>query len=145
MPADRRNCRCSGAGQHLRRGTTVVEMAFIGPVVFLLLIGLIVMVLGTFRFNQVTALAHEGARWASVRGATFDSLNDRSTPVDAEDLFREVIQPRAAGLDRKRLTYKLIWGPDRRTVSVSVEYRWGAEAFFGERLMSGTSTSLVFN
>ena len=131
--------------QRSRLGAIIVEMALIGPMLFLMLIGLTVLGLGTFRYNQVTALAHEGARWAAVHGKNFDRLNHRSTAVTSSDLYNEVIVPRAMGLDLHRLTCELTWGLDRRIVSVTVNYRWGAEAYFGEKIMSSTSTVLTSN
>lgn len=128
-----------------RRGAAVVEMALIGPAVFLMLIGLMVLELGAFRLNQVAALAQEGARWAAVHGATYDSLNNRTTPVNSHDLYTEVIQPRAVGLNPEKLSYELQWADDRRTAKVTVSYRWLSEAYFGERTFSSIATVIVSN
>ena len=73
-------------------------MALIGPLVFLLLIGLIVAVLGVFRMQQVSRLAHEAARWASVHGEEWERYT-RSRPVTAEDVFRQAMLPLAQGLN----------------------------------------------
>lgn len=135
---------CRNPGR-LRRGATTVEFALVSPVLFLILIGLVVMGLGIFRYNQVVALAHAGARWASVHGKNYDSRNKRSAAVTTADLYNEVIKPRAVGFDPKKLTYDLTWSEDRRTVAVTVNYRWVAEAFFGEVMFSSTSNALVSN
>ena len=135
-------CRSQGLG---RRGATVVEMALITPLLLLTLIGLIVLGLGIFRCNEVACLAHEGARWAAVRGKTYDKQNNRSTAVTSTDLYNDVIKPRAVGFDPKKLTSELTWSDDRRTVAVTVRYRWSSEAFFGEMTLSSTSTALVSN
>ncbi len=135
-------CRNRG---HLRRGAALVEMAIIGPVLFLTLIGIVVMGLGIFRYNQVASLAHAGARWASVHGKVYDQQNNRNSAVSTTDLYNEVIQPQAVGFDPSKLTYNLTWSADRRTVSVTVNYRWVAEAFFGEMNLTSTSNALVSN
>lgn len=129
----------------LRRGAAVVEMALIGPAVVLMLIGLAVLELGAFRMNQVAAMAQEGARWAAVHGATYDSLNNRTTPVNSTDLYTAVIKPRAVGFDPQKLTYELKWAEDRRTATVTVSYRWLPEAYFGERTFSSVATVIVSN
>ena len=49
-----------------RSGGTLVEMAVILPVVFLLIFGLIVGGIGIFHYQEVARLAREGARWAAV-------------------------------------------------------------------------------
>jgi hypothetical protein len=54
-----------------RRGATAVECAIIVPVTFLLIFGLIVGGMGVFRYQEVAALARQGARYASTHGANF--------------------------------------------------------------------------
>lgn len=54
-----------------RRGTTAVEAAIVFPLTFLLLLGLAVGSLGVFRYQEVAALAREGARYASTHGAQY--------------------------------------------------------------------------
>ena len=129
----------------LRRGATAVEFALVSPVLFMTLIGLVVLGLGIFRYNQVAALAHAGARWASVHGKNYDSRNHRSSAVTSTDLYNEVIKTRAVGFDPSKLTYNLTWSADRRTVAVTVNYRWLAEAYFGEVMLTSTSNALVSN
>ena len=52
---NRSRARCRG-------GATVVEMAITLPLAVLLIMGLLVGGLGVFRYHEVAALAHEGAR-----------------------------------------------------------------------------------
>jgi Flp pilus assembly protein TadG len=58
---------------HARRrsGATLVECAFIYPIAFLLLLGLVVGGLGIFRYQEVAHLAREGARYASTHGGKY--------------------------------------------------------------------------
>ena len=127
-----------------RRGTTIVEMAIVGPCAFLLMIGLVVGGLGVFRFNQVAALAHEGARWAAVRGKNFERTQ-RASPVTQADLVANVIVPRATALDMDRLECDLSWDEKKRVASVTIQYQWLPEAFFPEMKLTSTATSLISN
>jgi len=54
-----------------RAGATSVEFAMVAAVVLLMLIGLIVMALGVFRYQELARLAREGARYAAVRGTSY--------------------------------------------------------------------------
>jgi hypothetical protein len=53
----------------VRQAATVVECAIIYPVLFLFLIGLAVGGAGIFRYQEVSSLAREAARYASTHGA----------------------------------------------------------------------------
>src|SRR5262245_47936082 len=121
--------------RNARRGAAAVEAACILPVAFLLIIGLIIAILGVFRFNQIASLASEGARWAVVHGKNYEDRKG-SARLTAEDVLRTVIRPRAAGLDLNALTCDLTWSPNQSVVSVKVSYQWLPEAYFGSRVMS---------
>jgi Flp pilus assembly protein TadG len=87
------NCR--------RRGTTTVEAAIVLPTVFLFIIGMCVIGLGIYRYQQVASLAREGARYASVHG---------TSAAAAIDIYNNAIQPIAVGLSTSSLTYQVQWG-----------------------------------
>jgi TadE-like protein len=61
--------RCSRSPK--RHGTTLVESALVYPVAFLLTLGLIVGAMGVYRYQEVSHVAREGARWASTHGAQY--------------------------------------------------------------------------
>lgn len=142
-----------------RSAATVVEFAIIGPVTFLLLIGLLVGGLGIFRYQQVVRLAQESARFASVHGADYakESGNPAATSTQ---IYDQVIAPKAAGLDPKQLSISVDWNKDKspyhnetvngqttkvtNTVTVTVTYNWIPEAFLGGVTLRGTSTSMMF-
>ena len=130
--------------RHARRGAAVVEMAIVGPVAFLMVIGLMIGCLGIFRYNQVAALAHEGARWAAVRGRNFEKINHRK-PITADEIRSNVIVPRAAGIDLSRVECTMSVDKDHSVVSVTVRYLWLPEAYFGKITLSNTATMLVSN
>src|SRR5436190_1182309 len=51
-------------------GQTLVEFALGSMLLFTVLFGILIGAIAVFRYNTVSDLAQEGARWASVRGAT---------------------------------------------------------------------------
>ena len=51
-----------------RRGAVAVENALVLGVMFSLILGVIVLGMGVFRYQEMAYLAREGARWASVHG-----------------------------------------------------------------------------
>jgi hypothetical protein len=119
-------------------------MAIVGPLAFLMVIGLMIGCLGIFRYNQVAALAHEGARWAAVRGRNFEKINHRK-PITSEDIRANVVVPRAAGIDLNRLECTMSLDKDHTVVSVTIRYLWLPEAYFGKLTLSDTATTLVSN
>jgi Flp pilus assembly protein TadG len=128
-----------------RHGVTVLEAALVYPLFFLLMIGLLVGALGVFRYQQVASLAREAARWASVRGATYELYTGQpaATPTD---VYNNVIRPRAVALDLTRLNYSVTWNPDNRQyglVTVTITYHWLPEAFLGGIDLTSTSTMQV--
>jgi Flp pilus assembly protein TadG len=125
-----------------RRGAAIVEMAIVGPLALLLIIGLIVVVLGVFRLQQVSRLAHEGSRWASIHGTDWERYT-RSRPVTENDVFREAMQPLAQGLNPNRLQHHVEWNEARTLVTVSVTYRWLPEVFFSASVITATSVHPV--
>jgi Flp pilus assembly protein TadG len=131
-----------------RRGTTAVEFAVTCPILFFLLFATIVGSMGVFRYQQVAAVAREGARWASVHGGQYeqDTGKPAATP---EDVFNKVILPAATLLSPEHLSYSVTWDqsnmplqvsddveePFGNTVTVTVTYQW-----FPEMLLIGPYT-----
>jgi hypothetical protein len=128
-----------------RWGGTLVETAVVGATAFLLLIGLIVTGLGVYRYQQMAALAREGARWAAVHGPSWQTNQGGTRPTSAT-LLSTVIVPKAAGLDTTKLTCDLEWPSPVGTaptgmVSVTLSYTWTPEAFLSPVTL--TSKSVV--
>src|SRR5256885_352346 len=86
-----------------RRGTTAVEAAIVYPVVLLLTLGLTVVGLGVFRYQQVAALAREGARYAAAHGGQWKADDATRTLTTAADFYNNAIMPHASGLDTSQL------------------------------------------
>ena len=143
---------------HSRRGSTLVEFAVVGPVVFLLLLGLLIGALGVFRYQQVAHLAREASRWAAVHGSDYaqETGNSAATPAD---VYSQAIAPSAAGLDLSKVAYSVTWNTTNspyhtttvngqtvkvtNTVTVTVTYQWVPEAFLGGITLSSTSLSVM--
>ncbi len=130
--------------QH-RSGTTLLECAFVFPIFLLLAFGLLIGGLGVFRYQELSSLAREGARYASVHGYKYAQTtgNNAATP---QEIYDQVIAPRAVGLDLSRLTYEVTWNPDNQqgsTVTVRLTYNWLPEAFLGGMNLTGTSTMTI--
>jgi Flp pilus assembly protein TadG len=138
-----------------RRGTTTIEFAITCPIAFFILFATIVGGLGVFRYQQVAALAREGARWASVHGAEY--ADDHGVPDPTEqDVFEQAIEPLIVGLDPAHLTYSVTWDesneplrvdadyevPFGNTVTVTITYQWFPEMYLvGPYNLTSTSTA----
>ena len=114
-----------------RRGVHLVESAIVYPIVLLLLIGVLVVGLGVFRYQQMASLARDGARWASVRGGRYQTdlnpegastLPKAATPADV----RDYIESRAVLLDLnpEALDVQVSWDQTNRQTHV-LEYSYG--------------------
>lgn len=116
--------RRSLPGGGRRKGAATVELALVCPIALLMILGMIVLGLGVFRYQQVEALAREGARWAAVRGPSFQQDQELPAPTSA-DLLEQVILPRLNGLDPDELNCSLDMSGG--TARVEVTYRWVPE------------------
>lgn len=134
-----------------RKGAALVETAIVYPVLFLLVLGIIMMGISVFRYQQVAHAAREGARWAAVHGAKYaeETGNPAATP---EDVYTNVIHPQMAKVSSTGITYAVTWDQNNKqtstyvytnpttgeksvrarqnTVSVTVRYSWDT-GFFG--------------
>jgi Flp pilus assembly protein TadG len=123
-----------------RRGATLVEAAIVYPIVFLLIVCLVVVGVAVFRYQQMSWLAQEGARWASVRGYQYhtDTGNAAATQSDVSTY----VTGKAAGLDTSSLTVTTHWyynggsalntsgsATNNTEVAVTVNYTWVPEAY----------------
>ncbi len=125
-----------------RRGATTVELAIVLPTTILLLIGLCVTELGAFRYQQVAALAHESVRWASVHGKEY-AKQTGGTIATREDIFKNVIKPRAIGIDPNKIDCDVQWDVEKNFVTVKIQYTWTPEAFFAPQKLSCTAIAIA--
>jgi Flp pilus assembly protein TadG len=69
-----------------RSGASVVESAIVLPIFFLFVLGMIVLALGVFRYQEMAHIARETARYASVHGAQYAANNSGAATVDLSAL-----------------------------------------------------------
>lgn len=138
----RRRRRTHGCNHWLRRAVTAVEVAIVLPLVMLLMIGLCVAELGAFRYQQIAALAHERARWASVHGQEY-ARQSNAVIATNQDIFEKVIKPKAKGLDLNKLSHNVQWNEEGNVVTVRIQYTWTPEAFFAPQQLTCTAISLA--
>jgi Flp pilus assembly protein TadG len=139
-----------------RRGTTSIEFAVTFPLAFFLLLATMVGGLGIFRYQQMSSLAREAARWASVHGGQYaeETGQPAATP---QDIYDNAIVPQAATLDLRQLSYDVKWvqsnmpsslvggdyeTPKANTVTVTLTYRWFPEtSLIGPYTLTSSSTA----
>jgi Flp pilus assembly protein TadG len=138
-----------------RSGATVVEAAFVYPVLFLLVLGLLVGAGGIFRYSQLASLAREGARYASVHGTQYADEMGVAAPTP-DQIFNNVIAPMAVGFDTTAMGYSITYNtsnspyytvldsnnnvvPVQNTVTVTLTYLWLPETFWGGITLTSTS------
>lgn len=128
-----------------RSGVATVELALVAPMLILLVFGLIIGGLGVFRYQETASLAREATRWASVRGATYQSATGKPAAT-AIDVYNNAILPNAVALDMSKLDFTVTWSPDNKQqslVTVRITYHWIPEALLGGMDLTSTSTARI--
>ena len=127
-----------------RSGAALVEAAFVVPVLLLLLYGLFCGALMVLTVDQVDAAAREGARWASVRGTSYQ-FNTKQPAATAADVDAHV-KTQGVTLDTARMTNTTTWQATNRPgnyVTVEVRYQWPGMGPFAAREFVARSSQLV--
>jgi Flp pilus assembly protein TadG len=138
-----------------RGGYTMVEASVALPVAILLTLGLAIVGVGVFRYLQVSNLAREGARYASVHGGQWAADLNSGTLTTKTNIYNNAIMPHASGLTSTDLalsdvtvsyadsgqmpTYKVNGNTTTNIVTVTVNYRWSPAAYLSSLTMSSTS------
>ena len=125
-------------------GMTVVEVSIAAPVAFLLVIGLMVGGLGTFRYQQVATLAREGAGYASLHGPFYEDRTGLPRAT-SDEVMTNAILPLAAGLDPTALTCTLTYDTTANTATVKLDYNWLPEGLLPATTLSSTSVMMIEN
>jgi Flp pilus assembly protein TadG len=141
------------ARQH-RPGMLATESLLVMPVLMFLILATVVGGYGIFRYQQISMLAREGARYASVHGGQYQQETGNPAAT-AQDVYNNAILPLATNLDLSQLSYSVTWNannmpynvtsdyekPTNNTVTVTVQYNWFPELYLvGPITMSSTST-----
>ena len=131
-------------GKRQRRGVVLVEAGIVYSVALMLILGAIVVGLGIFRYNQVAWLAREGARWAAVRGALYQSENTQSAPT-AASVMANAVTPRSVAMKSSNLTATLTWNTTTTPPSVTfrLDYQWVPETLLPAMTFTSTSSQVV--
>jgi Flp pilus assembly protein TadG len=106
--------------QRDRRGTAMIEFAFVAPVLFLLTIGTIDVGRLVWSASMLHHMAREATRYASVRGA------EANSPVDATDI-ETYVKNRLIGVSGNEVTVTTTWTPNNSpggTVHVRLDYTY---------------------
>jgi Flp pilus assembly protein TadG len=146
-----------------RPGAVLVEFALVLPVLLLLLLGTIIGALGVFRYQQVAAMAREGARYAVVHGGQYASENGKALTTQ-QDVYN-YLTPLAFGFDTSgnnaagsNFTVTVTWDdaselPEyvvtdfgsamKNRVHVTVTYLWHPEMYWSTLTLQSTSEMLM--
>ena len=60
-----------------------------------------------------------------------------------DDIFKNVIKPRAVGVDLNNIVCEVQWDAERNVVTVKIQYIWTPEAFFAPQKLSCTAIALA--
>ena len=134
----------SGRQQTRRDGACIVEFAFIGPIVLLLLIGMSFAGLATFRYIQLANVSRYAARWAAVHGKRYSAATETAAAT-ADDVYQNAIKPRLVATKPEQLDWAVDWSADGRLVTVSLAYTQSPEAFFVGGTLRSQCTMFVTN
>jgi Flp pilus assembly protein TadG len=155
-----------------RAGSTLIESALVYPVLFVVVLGIIMLGMATFRYQQVAHAAREGSRWAAVHGTVY-AKERTTTPATPQQVYDNAILPQLHGAQPGGIRYEVHWrtqpamadgSPDKRPtrtitvtnaagaqvaaascnyVTVTVIYDWNT-ILFGTIPVTSTSVSPIF-
>jgi Flp pilus assembly protein TadG len=126
------------------RGVSAVECAIVFPVTIFLMLGMLVLGLGSFRNQQLQALAREGARYASVHGPNYvlaASGNQLASPSTVQAYVRGLAVD-LSGVQCTTVTYSSTSALPS-TVSVTLTYTWTPERYFQSMTWTVQSSEIV--
>jgi Flp pilus assembly protein TadG len=128
-----------------RRGATLVESVITLTVFLVLILGMIDLGLGLFRFIILTEAARQGARQAIVHGSNASSAQGTwgpttySQPATDTGAIAQAIKPYLTGLDPSQVTITVTWldggTSEGNRVQVTVAYTYQPMTTFA---ISGT-------
>jgi Flp pilus assembly protein TadG len=96
-----------------RRGAALVEFAVISPVVFFVILALFIGGMGVFRYQEVSHLAREGARYASTHGGKYqqDGIAAQSgvPAISSSADLSNYLTGKTVSLDSSKLQVSVSW------------------------------------
>jgi Flp pilus assembly protein TadG len=127
-----------------RSGAAVVEAAIVIPVILLLLYSIFCGAIMVITVDQVDTAAREGARWASVRGASYN-FNTGNAPATATEIS-DYTKTQGVTLDTTAMTVNVSWDGSNRPgnyVIVEVVYSWPGLGPFSAQTFTAKSVELM--
>jgi Flp pilus assembly protein TadG len=129
----------------------MVETALVLPALFMFLLGTITIGIGIYYYEQVAALAREGARYASVHGSIY-AFETGHSAATWDTIKSNAVLPLATGLASANIGGSASW-PDNinsdpkspwNRVRVTVTYSWTPLMYIsGPITLSSTSEMFV--
>lgn len=123
----------------VRRGASLIETAGVIAVFLILVLGMLDLGIGVFRYHLVSHAARQGARMVIVHGSMASKLGTWAPPSpgtpfttkgDGTDPIAQAMQPYLTGLNRSEVTITVTWmtgtepdGTNRVQVEVNTPYR----------------------
>jgi Flp pilus assembly protein TadG len=104
-----------------RDGNAIIETSLCFMLFMTIFLGIMEFGWGIFNYNFLSYAAHEGTRYASVRGSQCSGSCAQAT----EEIVRNYIRTQAIGMNTEEVTVNTIWNPDKtpgNTVTVNVSY-----------------------
>lgn len=137
-------------------GQALVEFAFLGVVLFILVFGMVDVGRAVLNYNTLAQATREGTRYAIVHGG--DSLDpsgpasEHFTAPSTDEMVTQTVEKFTSGLDTSRLTVEAEWldGSNLRGDSVKVTSQYEYQPMFNflgtlSFTLSSSSTMLITN
>jgi Flp pilus assembly protein TadG len=128
-----------------RRGAHAIEAAFVYPVLIFVIFAFIIGSTGVFYFDQVANLAREGARWASVHGATYASSYNSGTLITGSNVYTSAINPKMGGLNPAYLTVSVSWSDATGSLQGPTTMSDGATVYYADSTNNGCYQGTYYN
>jgi Flp pilus assembly protein TadG len=123
----------------------MVETALVLPALFMFVLGTITIGMGIFYYEQVAALAREGARYASVHGSTYAGETGGSAAT-ADTIMTNAVLPLATGLTSANITVTAsptTVGAPGSTIQVTVSYSWTPLMYISGPISLASTSEMV--
>jgi len=127
-----------------RSGAALVEAAIVVPVALFLLYVVFCGTIMVLTVNEVDTAAREGARWASVRGWSYNFYTKK--PSATADDIATYTKTQRVTIDDARMTVNVSWDGSNRAgnyVIVEVRYQWDGLGPFPAQEIVAKSVELV--
>jgi Flp pilus assembly protein TadG len=127
-----------------RTGSALVEAAFVLPVLIFLLYVIFCGTLMVLVVDEVDQSAREGARWASVRGWSYNFYTGK--PAATPDDIRDYVKAQPVTLDPSLMTVTPTWQASNRAgqyITVQVVYDWPGLGPFEARQFTAQSSQQI--